>query len=70
MMNDARRGEFSVILVAAFDGIARSTKNFLEIADELHELRIEFISAREAIDICNCRAARNFAINLQVGALT
>jgi len=50
MMADARRGEFSVVLVAAFDRIARSTKNFLEVVDELHELRIEFISAREAID--------------------
>jgi DNA invertase Pin-like site-specific DNA recombinase len=50
MMADARRGEFSVVLVAAFDRIARSTKNFLEIVDELHELEIEFISAREAID--------------------
>ena len=50
MMADARRGEFSVLMVAAFDRIARSTKNFLEIVDELHELGIEFISAREAID--------------------
>jgi DNA invertase Pin-like site-specific DNA recombinase len=50
LMADARRGEFSVVLVAAFDRIARSTKNFLEIIDELNELAIEFISAREAID--------------------
>jgi DNA invertase Pin-like site-specific DNA recombinase len=50
LMADARRGKFSVVLVAAFDRVARSTKNFLEIVDELHELRIEFISAREAID--------------------
>jgi DNA invertase Pin-like site-specific DNA recombinase len=50
MMADARRGEFSVLLVAAFDRIARSTKNFLEILDEFNALRIEFISAREAID--------------------
>jgi DNA invertase Pin-like site-specific DNA recombinase len=50
MMADGRRGEFSVVLVAAFDRIARSTKNFLEIVDELNELEIEFISAREAID--------------------
>jgi len=50
MMADARRGEFTIVLVAAFDRIARSTKNFLEIVDELNELGIEFISAREAID--------------------
>lgn len=49
-MADARRGAFSVLLVAAFDRIARSTKNFLQIVDELDELGIEFISAREAID--------------------
>jgi len=50
MMADARRGEFSVVFVAAFDRIARSTKNFLEIVDELNELGIEFVSAREAVD--------------------
>jgi DNA invertase Pin-like site-specific DNA recombinase len=50
LMADARCGKFSVLLVAAFDRVARSTKNFLEIVDELHELGIEFISAREAID--------------------
>jgi DNA invertase Pin-like site-specific DNA recombinase len=50
MMSDARRGKFSVLLVAAFDRVARSTKNFLEIVDELTALEIEFISAQEAID--------------------
>jgi DNA invertase Pin-like site-specific DNA recombinase len=50
MMADARRGDFSVVLVAAFDRIARSTKNFLEIVDELNSVKIEFVSAREAID--------------------
>jgi len=50
LMADARRGEFSVVLVAAFDRIARSTKNFLEVVDELNSLDIEFVSAREAID--------------------
>ena len=49
-MTDARRGEFSVVLVAAFDRIARSTKDFLGIVDALHDLRTEFISARECID--------------------
>ncbi len=50
MMTDARRGEFSVVLVAAFDRIARSTKNFLEIVDELNDLNVEFVSARESVD--------------------
>ena len=50
LMNDARRGEFSVLLTAAFDRVARSTRDFLQIVDELNDLGIEFISAREAID--------------------
>lgn len=50
MMADARKEEFSVVLVAAFDRIARSTKNFLEIVDELNDLNVEFVSARESVD--------------------
>jgi DNA invertase Pin-like site-specific DNA recombinase len=50
LMNDARRGEFSILLTAAFDRVARSTRDFLQIVDELNNLGIEFISAREAID--------------------
>jgi len=50
LMRDARRGEFSIVMVAAFDRLARSLKNFLDIIDEFQELGIEFISAREAID--------------------
>ncbi len=40
LMADARQGKYSVLLVSAFDRIARSTKNFLEIVDELHELEM------------------------------
>ena len=50
LLRDARRGKFSVILVAAFDRLARSTRNFLELVDELDSLGIELISAREAVD--------------------
>jgi DNA invertase Pin-like site-specific DNA recombinase len=35
LMADAHRKKFSVVLVAAFDRIARSTRNFLQIIDEL-----------------------------------
>jgi DNA invertase Pin-like site-specific DNA recombinase len=35
LMADARQRKFSVVLVAAFDRIARSTRNFLQIVDEL-----------------------------------
>jgi DNA invertase Pin-like site-specific DNA recombinase len=49
LMTDARRKKFSVVLVAAFDRIARSTKNFLQIVDELDNLGIEFVSRREGV---------------------
>jgi DNA invertase Pin-like site-specific DNA recombinase len=49
LMADARRKKFSVVLVAAFDRIARSTRNFLQVIDELDSLGIEFISRREGV---------------------
>ncbi len=49
LMADARKKKFSVVLVAAFDRIARSTRNFLQIVDELDSLGIEFISRREGV---------------------
>jgi DNA invertase Pin-like site-specific DNA recombinase len=48
-MADARRHRFDVVLVAAFDRMARSTRHFLELLDELNHLGIEFISFRENI---------------------
>ncbi len=50
LMRDARHGCFDVVLVWAFDRIARSVRHFLEIVDELNRLGIEFISFREQID--------------------
>jgi DNA invertase Pin-like site-specific DNA recombinase len=50
MLRDARKRKFNVILVAAFDRIARSTKHFLTVIDELDDLGIEFVSCRESID--------------------
>jgi DNA invertase Pin-like site-specific DNA recombinase len=50
LLADARRGKFDVLLVAAFDRIARSTRHFLEVLDELNHLGIEFVSFRENID--------------------
>jgi DNA invertase Pin-like site-specific DNA recombinase len=49
-MHDARRGRFDVVLVWACDRIARSTRHFLEVLDELNRFGIEFISFREQID--------------------
>jgi DNA invertase Pin-like site-specific DNA recombinase len=50
LMADARRRRFDVVLVAAFDRMARSVKHFLEVLDELNRLGVEFISLRENID--------------------
>ena len=50
LMCDARRHRFDVLLVWAFDRIARSTKHFLEVLDELTHINIEFVSFRESID--------------------
>ena len=50
LMADARRGRFDVVLVWAFDRVARSVKHFLEILDDLNRLNVEFVSFRENID--------------------
>jgi DNA invertase Pin-like site-specific DNA recombinase len=50
LMADARRRRFDVLLVAAFDRIARNVRHFLEVLDELHHLGVEFVSLRENID--------------------
>ena len=50
LMADARHGKFDILLVWAFDRIARSTRHFLEVLDELNHLKVEFISFRENID--------------------
>jgi len=50
MLADTHRRKFSIVLVAAFDRVARSVKHFLTVMDELNDLGIEFISARDNID--------------------
>jgi DNA invertase Pin-like site-specific DNA recombinase len=50
LMADARRCRFDVVLIAAFDRIARNVRHFLEVLDELNHLGIEFVSLRENID--------------------
>jgi DNA invertase Pin-like site-specific DNA recombinase len=50
LMADARRHRFDVVLVAAFDRIARNVRHFLDVLDELNHLGIEFVSKRENID--------------------
>ena len=50
LMADAGRGQFQVVIVWAFDRLARSVRHFLEVLDELNHLQIEFVSFRENID--------------------
>jgi DNA invertase Pin-like site-specific DNA recombinase len=50
LLADARRGKFDVVLVWAFDRIARSVRHFLELLDELNHLEVEFVSFRENVD--------------------
>jgi DNA invertase Pin-like site-specific DNA recombinase len=49
LMADARQRKFAVVLVAAFDRVARSTRHFLHVVDELDSLGIEFVSRREGV---------------------
>ena len=44
LLRDARRGRFEIVLVWASDRLARSTRHFLEVLDELNHLNIEFVS--------------------------
>jgi DNA invertase Pin-like site-specific DNA recombinase len=50
LIADARRKKFSVVLIAAFDRVAKSVKHFLQVIDEFDSLDIVFISRRENID--------------------
>jgi len=50
LLADARRGKFDVVMVWAFDRMARSVRHFLDVLDELNHLEIEFVSFRENVD--------------------
>lgn len=49
LIADARQRKFSIVLVAAFDRLARSTKHFLLLVEELDSLSIELVSKREGL---------------------
>ena len=49
LLADARRHRFDVVLVAAFDRMARSTRHFLELLDELNHLGIEFDESKTTL---------------------
>jgi DNA invertase Pin-like site-specific DNA recombinase len=50
LLKDAHRRRFDAVLVWSCDRLARSTRHFLQVLDELNELGIQFHSQREAID--------------------
>jgi DNA invertase Pin-like site-specific DNA recombinase len=50
MLKDAHRKKFDVVVVWACCRLARNTKHFLQVLDELNELGVQFLSQREAID--------------------
>lgn len=50
LLKDAHRRKFDAVLVWSCDRLARSTKHFLEVLDDLNEHGIQFHSQREAID--------------------
>jgi DNA invertase Pin-like site-specific DNA recombinase len=50
LMADAARHRFDVVVLWAFDRLARSVRHLLETLDELNRLGIQFISLRENID--------------------
>lgn len=50
LLQDARKKKFSVVLVSAFDRVARSVRHFLQVIDELESLGVVFISRREQVD--------------------
>jgi len=50
LLRDAHRRKFDAVLVWSCDRLARSTKHFLHVLDELSELGVRFLSQREVID--------------------
>jgi DNA invertase Pin-like site-specific DNA recombinase len=50
LLADANRRRFDVVVVWSCDRLARSTRHFLQVLDELNGLGIQFLSQREAID--------------------
>ena len=53
LLGDARRGQFDVVLVWAFDRIARSVRHFLEVLDELNHLGLELVSSGKTLTLAD-----------------
>lgn len=52
MLRDARKQKFNVLIVAAFDRLARSTKHFLSVVDELD---FHLVGAQNSVVDLQCR---------------
>jgi DNA invertase Pin-like site-specific DNA recombinase len=50
MLTDARRRRFDVLLLWRFDRLSRSAIHFLQIAEELRVLGVDFVSHEQALD--------------------
>jgi len=50
MLEDARRRRFDFLITWSCDRVARSTKHFLQVLDDLDSCGVQFISLREAFD--------------------
>jgi len=50
MLEDARRRRFDTLIVWSCDRLARSTRHFLQVLDELDSCGVQFVSLREAFD--------------------
>lgn len=51
LLNDARKGKFKVLIIAALDRLGRNVKHLLTVVDELNALGVKLISLRENIDL-------------------
>ena len=50
MINQAKNGQFDVVMVWRFDRASRSTRHLLSLLDDLNKHKVDFVSLREQID--------------------
>jgi len=69
MLEDARHRRFNVLIVWSCDRLARNTKHFLQVLDELDSSGIQFISQRECFDTSGSLGRAFLAIAAVLGEL-
>lgn len=62
MLRECRRGKFNVVVVAALDRLARSTKQLVLAMEEFNALGVQFVSLREAVDTTTAQGRLVFQI--------